>query len=78
MNRPSRKQALRTAPFDAAEYLVDEETQLAYLNAALAEGDAQAMVTALGTEARARGMSRVASALGYTFEMRAAPHFTTG
>jgi probable addiction module antidote protein len=78
------------------------ETQLAYLNAALAEGDAQAMVTALGTVARARGMSRVAkrcglgreslykalsdsgnpafttivgvaSALGYTFEMRAAP-----
>jgi len=67
-----------------------------------AEGDAQAMVTALGTVARARGMSRVAkrcglgreslykalsdsgnpafttivgvaSALGYAFEMRAAP-----
>ena len=31
------------------------------------------MVTALGTVARARGMSQVASALGYTFEMRTAP-----
>ncbi|MEY2920861.1 MAG: hypothetical protein RL261_2166 [Pseudomonadota bacterium] len=102
MNRPRRTQSVRTAPFDAAEYLADDETQLAYLNAALAEGDAQAMVTALGTVARARGMSGVAkrcglgreslykalsdsgnpafttivgvaSALGYTFEMRAAP-----
>jgi probable addiction module antidote protein len=102
MTPPRRTQSVRTAPFDAAEYLVDEETQLAYLNAALAEGDAQTMVTALGTVARARGMSRVAkrcglgreslykalsdtgnpafttivevaSALGYTFEMRTAP-----
>jgi len=102
MNRPRRTQSVRTAPFDAAECPVDDETQLAYVNAALAEGDAQAMVTALGTVARARGMSRVAkrcglgreslykalrdsgnpafttivgvaSALGYTFEMRAAP-----
>lgn len=107
MNRPRRTQTLRTVPFDAAEYLADEETQLAYLNTALAEGDAQAMVTALGTVARARGMSRVAkrcglgreslykalsdsgnpafttivgvaSALGYTFEMRAAPVKRTG
>ena len=52
MNRSSRAKPLRTTPFDAAEYLVDEETQLAYLNAALAEGDAQAMVTALGTVAQ--------------------------
>ena len=102
MNRPKRARAVRTAPFDAAEYLVNDETQLAYLNAVLAEGDAQAMVAALGTVARARGMSRVAersglgreslykalsdkgnpafmtvvgvaSALGYTFEMRVAP-----
>lgn len=107
MNRPSRTQSVRTVPFDSAEYLVDDETQLAYLNAALAEGNAQAMVTALGTVARARGMSQVAkrcglgreslykalsdsgnpafativgvaSALGYAFEMRAAPVKRTG
>ena len=102
MNTPRRKKPLRTIPFDAADYLGDEATQLAYLNAVLAEGDAQAMVAALGTVARARGMSKVArrsglgreslykalsdggnpafttivgvaAALGYTFEMRAAP-----
>ena len=102
MNRPRRAKSVRTVPFDAAAFLADDETQLAYLNAALAEGNAQAMVAALGTVARARGMSRVAkrsglgreslykalsasgnpafativgvaSALGYTFEMRAAP-----
>jgi probable addiction module antidote protein len=99
MNRPRRAKPLRTVPFDAAEHLGDDETQLAYLNAVLAEGDANAMVAALGTVARARGMSRiakrtglgreslykalsdsgnpafttivgVASALGYTFEIK--------
>jgi probable addiction module antidote protein len=35
-----------------------------YLNAVLAEGDAKAMVAALGTVARARGMSRVAERAG--------------
>jgi probable addiction module antidote protein len=102
MNRPRRTKSLRTVPFDAAEFLGNDETQLAYLNAVLAEGDAKAMVAALGTVARARGMSQVAkraglgreslykalsdsgnpafativgvvSALGYTFEIRAAP-----
>ena len=64
MNRPRRAKSLRTVPFDAAEYLANDETQLAYLNAVLAEGDAQAMVAALGTVARARGMSRVAKRTG--------------
>ena len=68
MNRPSRTQSVRTVPFDAAEYLADEETQLAYLNTALAEGDAQAMVTALGTVARTRGMSRVAKRAAWARE----------
>ena len=100
MNTARRRKPLRTVPFDAADFLTDDATQLAYLNAVLAEGDAQAMVAALGTVARARGMSQVArrsglgreslykalsdsgnpafttiigvaSALGYTFEMRA-------
>jgi probable addiction module antidote protein len=102
MNQPRRTKSLRTVPFDAAEFLGNDETQLAYLNAVLAEGDAMGIVAALGTVARARGMSRVAeraglgreslykalsdsgnpafativgvvSALGYTFEIRAAP-----
>jgi probable addiction module antidote protein len=64
MNRPRRAKSVRTVPFDAAEFLADDETQLAYLNAALAEANAQAMVAALGTVARARGMSRVAERSG--------------
>ena len=64
MNRPRRAKSVGTVPFDAAEYLVDNETQLSYLNAALAEGDARAMADALGTVARARGMSRIAKRSG--------------
>jgi probable addiction module antidote protein len=98
MNTARRKKPLRTIPFDAADYLGDDATQLAYLNAVLAEGDAQAMVAALGTVARRSGLGReslykalsdggnpafttvvgVASALGYTFELRAALAKRTG
>jgi probable addiction module antidote protein len=59
-----KRRAVTTVPFDAADYLRDDEIQLAYLNAVLAEGDAQALVAALGTVARARGMSRVAKRAG--------------
>ena len=60
MKKIRKGKAVTTVPFDAADYLRDDEIQLAYLNAVLAEGDAQALVAALGTVARARGMSRVA------------------
>jgi probable addiction module antidote protein len=53
-----------TVPFDAAEFLDDEETKLAYLNEVLAEGDPADIVTALGTIARARGMSQVSRRTG--------------
>lgn len=53
-----------TTRFDAADYLEDEETQLAYLNAVLADGDAQEIAAALGTIARARGMTEVARRAG--------------
>jgi probable addiction module antidote protein len=64
VKRIRKRKAVKTVPFDAADYLRDDETQLAYLNAVLAEGDAQAIVAALGTVARARGMSRVAKKAG--------------
>jgi probable addiction module antidote protein len=56
--RPSRR--LKTTPFDAAEYLDDERTIVAYLNQVLAEGDPSAVIAALGTVARARGMAKLA------------------
>ena len=61
-SRPSRR--LKTTPFDAAEYLDDEQTIVAYLNEVLAEGDSSAIIAALGTVARARGMAKLASSTG--------------
>ena len=44
-------------PFDAAEYLDSPEMIAAYLNEALESEDASAIAVAVGTVARARGMS---------------------
>ena len=55
---------IATMRFDPADYLDDDETRLAYLNAVLAEGDAQEIVNAFGTIARARGMARIARRAG--------------
>ena len=64
MSRPRPSRRLRTAPFDAAEYLDDEEMVVAYLNDVLAESDPTAAIAALGTVARARGMARLARSTG--------------
>lgn len=54
--------------FDAAEHLKNEEDIAAYLTAVLEENDASALAEALGTVARARGMSDIAKASGITRE----------
>lgn len=54
----------RTRPFDPATHLADAAAQVAYLEAALEEGDAAVVAAALGDIARARGMSKVARASG--------------
>ena len=54
----------KTRPYDAAEYLETEEDMAAYLQAALADGDAAVVVHALGNIARARGMSQIARETG--------------
>ena len=64
MKQARTSKSVRTVPFDAAAYLDDDETRLAYLNAVLADGDPGEIVAALGTIARARGMSRVARHAG--------------
>jgi probable addiction module antidote protein len=61
-SEPSRR--LKATPFDPAEYLDDEQTIVAYLNEVLAEGDPSAVVAALGTVARARGMAELARSTG--------------
>lgn len=54
--------------FDAAKYLKDEETIRHFLADALREGDPRAIQAALGTIARARGMTALARDSGVTRE----------
>lgn len=51
-------------PFDAADYLDDDETIAAYINAALDENDPEALLCALNTVARARGITQLAKDTG--------------
>ncbi|TIU35415.1 MAG: putative addiction module antidote protein, partial [Mesorhizobium sp.] len=52
--------ALKTTPFDAAEYFDDAESQAEFLADAFETGDATYIAHALGVIARARGMTVVA------------------
>lgn len=52
------------APFDAADYLDDEETIAQYLTAALQDPNPDVFLTAVRDVARARGMSQLAKDAG--------------
>lgn len=54
----------KTRPFDAVDYLESEDDMVAYLEAALEQGDARVVAAALGDIARAKGMSQVARDAG--------------
>jgi probable addiction module antidote protein len=54
--------------FDMAEYLDDDEAIADYISIVLEENDPDALIDALGTAARARGMTDVAKASGVTRE----------
>jgi probable addiction module antidote protein len=60
--------AIETLPFDAAQYLTSPESQAELIADALETGDVAYIATALGTVARARGMSKVAKEAGVTRE----------
>jgi probable addiction module antidote protein len=60
--------ALKTAPWDAAEYLTTPSRIAAYLEAAFEDGDPGLIATALGDIARAKGMTQLASQAGVTRE----------
>ncbi len=60
--------AIVTVPFDAACYLESPEAQAELINDAFASGDAKYIAAALGTIARARGMTKVAKEAGVTRE----------
>ncbi len=54
----------KTRTYDSAEYLETAEDMSAYLEAALEDGDPGVVVNALGTIARARGMTEIARETG--------------
>ena len=58
----------RTRPWDPAEHFEMEEDVVAYLNAALEDGDVHLVVAALGDIARARRMTIVAQEAGLARE----------
>ena len=59
-------EAKKAAAYDAAEFLDTDEDIVAYLNAALEDGDPSLVSAALGDVARARGMTQLAHATGIT------------
>jgi probable addiction module antidote protein len=57
-----------TRPFDAAEYLDSAEAIAAYLEVAFEDADPAVIADALGTVARAKGMTEVARKTGLSRE----------
>lgn len=60
--------ALKTRPYDSAVYLTDAAAIAAYMSEALATNDPAFIRKAMGTIARARGMSEIARASGLSRE----------
>jgi probable addiction module antidote protein len=62
------KKKSKTFPYDSAEYLDSSEAINAYMEEALETDDPAFIAGALGTIARARGMSRIAKKAGLSRE----------
>jgi probable addiction module antidote protein len=62
------KRKTRTFPYDSAEYLDSPEAINAYMEEALETDDPAFIARALGTIARARGMSEIAKKAGLSRE----------
>lgn len=60
----NKKNQLGLAPFDASDYLDDEETIAEYLAAALENPDPNAFLVAVRDVAKARGIAKVAENAG--------------
>ncbi len=76
--------AIKTIPFDPAEYLDDDEAMAGYLSDALETNEPAYIADALGVVARAKGMARIAEDTGLSRESlyralsdRGNPEFST-
>ncbi len=79
-----KKYMRKTAEFDASKYLDSEEMIAEYLNQALASGDTDLLLSAIGDVAKARGMAQIARDTGLgreslykAFAVGAKPRFDT-
>ncbi len=72
------QEKILTRAWDVAEHLETEADMAAYLDAALEDGDAALVVTALGDIARAKGMSQIARDAGLGRESLYKALSTTG
>ena len=59
-----RKKRLKTAPFDAANYLDNEEVIAEYLTAALEDRNPNVFLHAVANVVKARGISKLANDAG--------------
>ena len=57
-------EAIKVTPFDASEYLDDEETIASYISSAMEADDQDVLLLALADVAKARGMAKVAADAG--------------
>ncbi|WP_028223211.1 addiction module antidote protein [Paraburkholderia oxyphila] len=77
-------EAIKVTPFDASEYLDDEETIASYISSAMEADDQDVLLLALADVAKARGMAKVAADAGLgreslykTLKPGASPKFET-
>ena len=68
MAKSKRKTKIKTRPYDSAEYLDTPEAIAEYLTDALEDDDPRFIAKAIGTAARARGMSEIAREAGVSRE----------
>jgi probable addiction module antidote protein len=57
-------ESIKVIPFDASEYLDDEETIASYISSAMEADNQDVLLIALADVAKARGMARVAAEAG--------------
>lgn len=62
--RKAKAKRLKTKKYETAAHLKSDRDVVAYLEAALDEGDAGLLAAALGDVARARGMTKLAKETG--------------
>lgn len=59
---------IKITPFDASDYLTNDEAIAEYLNAVLEENDSALLIAALGDIAKAKGMTQIAKDSGLSRE----------